>query len=151
MHPDEMYRSRLRAAIASIRYWTPQIKDVATVEEIETAEYWKLAVIPKVPGACPFELILRTDRQYGVVIASETYEDLPIASFDDFLPLVEAIAAGHVVQSRWISAATGRPEAIETTITLAPGRDWKNGTGVDRVAASDGHVRRDQHFLPYRR
>jgi hypothetical protein len=151
MLSDEAYRSRLRAKIASIRYWAPQINDVAKIEESETPEYWKLAVVPRVPGACPFEVILRADRHYGVVIDSETYEDLPITSFNDFLPLVEAIAEGRVVQSRWISAATGRPEAVQTTVSLEPGRDWCNGTDLDRVAASEGHVRHDHHFLPYRR
>jgi hypothetical protein len=151
MLSDEAYRSRLRATIASIRYWAPQITDAAKVEESETPEYWKLAVTPHVPGACPFELILRADRHYGIVVGSETFEDLPIESFDGFLPLVEAIAAGRLIQRRWSSAATGLDEAIETIITLGNSAEWRRGTGLDRLGEEAGLVRRDHHYLPYRR
>jgi hypothetical protein len=151
MTPDEAYRSKLRVAIASIRYWVPQINDAARVDETETPEYWKLAVHPLVPGACPFEIILRLDGHYGIVVASETFEDLPITSFDNFLPMVQAIADGRVVQHRWASAATGGPLAIETVLHLGTGKEWRQGTGLGQLATQDGTVRHDTHFLPYRR
>ena len=154
MSPDDAYLARLQAEIASLRYWVPTIADAAHVEDFDSPDYWKLAVIPHVAAACPFELLLRADQRYDVVIAGEAYEDLKIESLDLFVPLVEAIALGHVVQRDLASAATGQSHAIETVVTLAKGAPWRQrrvlaalppDTGTDDIIVTE------RHFLPYRR
>lgn len=154
MLSDDAYTSQLQSTIESIRYWLPSVADAVRAEEVETEGYWKVFVTPKTPGACPFELIFRADRHFDIVVAGETFEDLELKSFDYFLPLVEAIASGHVIQRRRVSPATGCPYDIETIITLGDGRAWcqkrqyAQGQGLTEP---DGLERQDKHFLAYHR
>ncbi len=125
MYSDDVYRSRLEVTIASLRYWLPSIGDAATVGEDETADYWKVWVKPHTATACPFELMLRADQHYDIVIGNEAFEDCPIESLDMFQPLAAGIAEGNVMHRHWVSAATHLPVAVETTV-LRP-KMGKNG------------------------
>jgi len=151
---EDTYRARLQAVIASLRYWIPSVADAARVEEMETADFWKMGVLPKVAGACPFELLLRSnDRKLDLAIAGEMYEDLDILPFEDFQPLVEAISEGRVVQRTWISPVTAALVDHETMITFASGKIWR---GHRAAGPASNEVREaaqvhDRHFLPYRR
>ena len=157
MDSDDTIRSRLQSTIASLRYWVPSIADAARVDETERPGFWQISVAPKIAGACPFELILRTDRSSGrfdCVIGGEVYEDRDLASPDEFLPLVEAIADGRVIQRRWLSTATGVLRKVETIVALANGKTWRQVRAVPTAAAdadTDAVEHRDRHFLPYRR
>lgn len=154
MSPDDAFLARLQATIASLRYWVPTIADTAHVEELDTPESWKLAATPKVSAACPFELLLRGDQHYDILIAGEAFEDLPIESLDMFVPLVEAIAAGRVVQRIGSSAATGTDYWIETVVGLDAGEPWRQRRALAALpagAASDDLIVTERHFLPYRR
>lgn len=154
MTPDDAYLARLQATIASLRYWVPTIADVAHSEELDSPEYWKLAITPSAAAACPFELLLRADEHYDVLIAGEAFEDLSITSLDLFVPLAEAIASGSVVQRLSHSAATGTPYRVETVITLANGDVWRQTRQVARAPARSGPddmITTERHFLPYRR
>ena len=157
MDSDDTIRSRLQSTIASLRYWVPSIADAARVDETERSGLWQISVTPRVAGACPFELILKTDRSsrsFDCVIGGEVYEDRDLASPDEFLPLVEAIADGKVIQRRWLSSATGVLRKVETVVSLANGKIWRQGREVGAAAAdtgTDAVEQRDRHFLPYRR
>jgi hypothetical protein len=154
MLSDDAYTSQLQSTIESLRYWIPSVADAVRVEELETEGFWKIFVNPKTPGACPFELIFRADRHYDMVIAGETYEDLKLASFDFFLPLVEAISEGRVIQRRRVSQSTGRTYDIETIVTMKDGRQWSRKQrvpGLPDQSEADGLELRDRHFLAYRR
>ena len=154
MHSDDVFRAQLQNTIASLRYWIPSIADAVRVEEIEDEGFWKISVIPKTQGACPFELIFRADRHFDMVIAGETFEDLELSSFDLFLPLVEAIADGRVIQRRRVSQATGALREIETIVLLKNGQDWRRLRTLGEATAlvtSEDTERRDRHFLSYRR
>ena len=157
MDSDDTIRSRLQSTIASLRYWVPSIADAARVDETERSGFWQISVTPKIAGACPFELILKTDRSSGrfdCVIGGEVYEDRDLASPDEFLPLVEAIADGRVIQRRWLSTATGVLCGVETIVTLGNGRTWQQLRETAPAAADvggDAVEHRDRHFLPYRR
>lgn len=153
MLPDDVYRSRLEAAIAGLRYWLPTVSDVATVTEAEGSGFWKMSVTPKAANACPFELVLRADQRHDLVIAGETFEDLPTKSLDIFVPLVEAIAEGRVVRCHWKSGATGAETAVETIVTLSDGREWSSARMLTPLASDnpDGVIAAARHFVPYHR
>lgn len=154
MSPDDAFLARLQATIASLRYWVPTIADTARVEELDTPVSWKLAATPKASAACPFELLLRGDQRYDILIAGEAFEDLPIESLDMFVPLVEAIAAGDVCQRIASSAATGTDHWIETVVTLRPGETWRQRRVIAPLPSGAGPadlIVTERHFLPYRR
>ena len=154
MLSDDVYRSKLQTVIATLRYWVPQISDTAHVEEKEHAGYWELSVTPHISGACSFALILHENQRYDFALGSETYEELPVEDLDMFLPLLEAIVDGQVVQRRWISQATGQLVDVDSIIKYGDGREWHNDrqagaalTAKDRSALEC----QAKHFLPYRR
>ena len=104
--------------------------------------------------ACPFELILHFDQRYDLAVADESYESLPIESFDIFVPFVEAIADGGIVQRRWVSRLTGLERSVETLVTLPGGGIWRETRGEPHLMPSlddDGTELRERCFLPYRR
>lgn len=152
MLPHDVFRARLEATIASLRYWVPTIADTATASETAGEGYWRIAVAPHVAQACPFALMLRADQMYDLVIAGETFEDRPISALDMFVPLATAIAEGRVVRRQTYAAASGRLIAEETIVDLG------NGGILREVRPQPGPnpgecevVVRDRHFLPYRR
>jgi hypothetical protein len=155
MLPDDVFRSKLQTTITALRYWAPAIADSARVEESETGSFWKTTVAPFTPNACPFELILHFDQHYDVALDDETYEGLPIEGFDMFLPFVEAVADGQIVQRHWVSRFTGLERSVETVVTLANGGIWRETRGAARTnappAADDGNELIERRFLPYRR
>jgi hypothetical protein len=112
MNVDDRYRARLQSAIAALRYWTPSIADQATIAETVGDDYWEIDSAPHTQGACPFELVLRSDGKHNLVIASETHEDETTDNFDLFVPLLSAIARGQVTRRITTSAATRMPLAI---------------------------------------
>lgn len=154
MLSDDVYRARLQATIAALRYWTPEIKDVARVEEADGLEFWKLKITPHVLGACPVELMLRTDQKHDLIIAGEVYEDRSNTALDRFVPLMEAIAAGKVVQRLHRSAATGTPLYLTTVIEMEGGKRWTDDrdlAGEEIINSSAPMILDERHFLPYRR
>ncbi|MGZ5823953.1 MAG: hypothetical protein ACXWJ2_08430, partial [Hyphomicrobium sp.] len=145
---------RLQSTITALCYWAPSIADAAHIEEAETGSYWKIKVAPTLPQACPFELILHFDQRYDLAVADENYESLPIESFDIFVPFVEAIADGSIVQRRWVSRLTGLERSVETLVTLPGGGIWREARGEPHLMPSledDGTELRERRFLPYRR
>lgn len=146
MMQDDVYRHTLQGTIEELRYWVPSIADVARVAEGGGPEYWHLDVSPKSPGGCPFEMLLRHDQHYDLVLAGQNYEFLPVPSLAVFLPLAQAVVDGRIIQRHWISTQTGVLRSIETLIDLGSSGCWREGG-----RAGEGCERRDLHFLPYRR
>lgn len=151
---EDSSRTRLQRHIAGLRYWIPAVADAARIEEIETAELWRITSVPHTRGACPFELMLRADGKYDIVVAGETFEELETNVFDDFQSLVEAIAKGRVIQRRWLSTVTGTVSEVETIVSLPDGREWRHcrPAQAGRPACPRQQAeKRDRHFLPYQR
>jgi hypothetical protein len=154
MLTDEALSSRLRATIESLRYWVPTIADVAHIAERSSGDTFVITIEPNTPAACPVELALRPNGRFDITIGGETYWDRAVPSYDLFLPLLEAIAAGNVVQRHWESLATGAVRAVETIVTMADGSVWREGRTIEDFASAvsrEATERRDRHFLPYRR
>ncbi len=152
MLPDDVYRSRLEAAIAGLRYWIPTVSDVAHATLDAGSGFWKLAVLPHAAGACPFELVLRQDQKHDIIIGGEAFEDLPTPNLEVFPQLADAIAEGHVVQCAWRSAVTGVESAVETIVTLADGREWSRCRFLTHMVDDhpDGFIATEHCFVPYR-
>lgn len=150
MLPDDRYRTQFELTTASLLAWSGFIRDVAAVSVDDTEAYWSMAATPRASAACPIVLVLgRRAQTFSVTLGSETYEDLPVESFDLFLPLLEAVAAGDVVERTFIFAATARPLAIEMRVGNSGHPLFAE---MRRIATTDGAVLyTDRHFLPYRR
>ena len=154
MLSNDVYRAKLRLTMTSLQYWVPSISDMARCEVVETADYGKITLSSFVEGGCPVELMLRADQLYDIVIAGELYEDRPVKSLDLFQPLLEAIIDGRVIQRRWFAMATGIERGVETIVTMADGRVWRDSHVDEAVAGAIPEAEtecRDRRFLPYRR
>lgn len=146
MTPEGSGLSSIEVTIEQIRYWVPTINDVASMVEAREGHSWLLSIEPHLAAACPVAIALRQDGRFDMSLAGETYEDCTLQSLDQLVLLLERIVDGDVIQRRWVSAATGLAQGIETFVRLGPGITWRNGPEPD-----GGVERRDRHFLPYRR
>lgn len=140
-----------QAIIEELRYWVPAVKDVAEILEFDEPEGWRLFVIPNVQGACPAEVLLRTDGLFDLEIAGETYGGLTLTSRDLLIRMLDGVALGRVCQRDWRMRATGASLHRETVIYIDEDAPWILGvseTFADRLGDMF-HIER--HFLPYRR
>lgn len=154
MNIDDRYRARLQASIAALRYWCPSIADSAAISETDSGDYWEIEVLPHVSGACPFELVLRTDGFHDLVIAGESFEDELTDDLELFVPLASAIARGDVRRRTYASAATATPLAVETIVELEKGRIWQRRRDIAIGLQGDlphEALITEHNFLPYRR
>ncbi|MGE0023494.1 MAG: hypothetical protein AB7S70_07680 [Hyphomicrobium sp.] len=143
---DALRAPSVEATIEQIRYWVPTISDVARTVEARDGESWLLSIEPHLAAACPVAIALSQSGRFDISIAGETYDDCALGSLDQLVHLLERISDGHVIQRRWVSAATGTMRGVETIVVLGAGAEWRDGQEAD-----GGSERRDRHFLPYRR
>jgi hypothetical protein len=91
-----------------------------------------MAVRPFFPGACPFELLIKANQTFDLVLDHETYENKPIQRFDLFLFLAKAIAEGRVERIETRNALTGILTNVAMRVELAPGWDWIGSRTVQK-------------------
>lgn len=153
MFSDDVYRSRLSEVIATLDAWADSERDCARITTSSTPNFWKMTVAPEVAGACPFELLLRSDQRFNVQIAGEFYEEKPVDTFEFFPMMARAIARGNVEHIEVANALTDALEAVETRVTLEDGWAWIGERRIARPARRvDGAQQLRSHcFLPYRR
>ena len=154
MFPDDVYRRHLGEIIAALETWAHDNRDVARIETASTPSFWKVNVNPHVRGACPFELLLRSDQRFNVAIGDEVYEDNPVGNFDFFAKLAGAIVRGHVERVDFLNALTGALDMIETRVTLDDGWAWIGERRIGQRSATrleSGQELRTRPYLPYRR
>ena len=125
--PQGIRGPSVEATIEQIRYWVPTVADVARAVEARESDSWLLSIEPHLATACPVAVVLRQDGQFDISIAGETYEDCTLESLDRLVIMLERITDGHVVQRRWISAATVRKTPI--TGPTAISRKTTSGCG----------------------
>jgi hypothetical protein len=136
----------IELTIEQLRYWIPSIKDVARVYEGMEGQSWLLSIDPYVRAGCAVAVEIKDSGVFDIAIGGETYEDLALLSSDDIVLLLDRISAGHVIQRRWFSPATGALQCVETLVELGQGATWRGGP-----PPLDGGEQRDRHFLAYRR
>lgn len=154
MLSDNVFRSRLEATVASLSYWAPTIKNAARIETTDDATAWRMQVTPHLRSACPLEISIRTDQKFDLKIAGETFTDLPLESFEIFLPIAEAVAEGRVVRRAWLTPSTGSEHTIETIVQLPGGKTWRAGRVNEQIArliSREDCIREDHSFPPYHR
>jgi hypothetical protein len=154
MLSDDVFRTRLAATFAELLKVAKALADVAEVSHVETARYVRLSLLPHAQGACPVEIMMRSDQLYDIEIGHQFYEDCPMVGFDEFVPLIEGIAKGDVVQRRHVSVATGAERSVETLVTLWRGMVWQKGhvhTDVALAIAEQDTVFENRRFVAYRR
>jgi hypothetical protein len=150
MLPDDTYRTNYLTTIRTLELWLATQQAVADIEVARADGSWRTRVTPHAANACPFELALRTDQHYDLSIGSEIYEDQPIDSLGLFPNLLEAIAAGRVINRRLASTATGTVQAIETIINPGDGIEWSGRRTFTKAPAADVVVF-DRHYVAYSR
>ncbi len=149
MLPDDVFRDRLEQTLVDIEAWAGKARDCAAIDIIASQRYWRMVVLPYAPMACPFELMIKSEQEFSLKLADETYEDRPVERFDLFPALARAVEAGHVERIEMLTAATDTFVGVATRVGLAPGWDW---IGERRVASPGGAEEcRTHRFLPYRR
>lgn len=157
MLSDDMFRTALAPIVAGLEAWADTLAGVAAVEHGQEGTFWRLALQPIAPAACPVEIIVHQRQTYDVGIGPESYEDLPLEDLGRLLPLLQAVAAGRVVTRSWTTLATGALGMVETIVEMdVAGRSdtWQrervllgpNSAGVRATGRA-----RDRHYAPYDR
>ncbi len=154
MTSTDNFRAQLHATIAALRYWAPQLRPGADIEDEKSASHWRFAARPHVASACPFELVLQPAPRFDIQVGDEAYEDVPLESFDLFLPLLTAISQGRLVQRTAVSRNTGAWRTIEMLVTMADGTIWRGervNEALVRALSPAQCVLLERHFAPYLR
>ena len=122
MSSDDSFRKQLQHVIAALEDWAKEMEPWATVELGPADGTWRISAVPHAPTACPFEIILRPDRKFDMIVGGEIYEDQPLDALTDIPQLVRAISNGRILIRRWTGQATGLLYSVETIVDL-PGSD----------------------------
>jgi hypothetical protein len=153
MLSDDTFHSALMQTMASLRAWSGFVADVADIEDAEIGDSWHFGLTPHMPGACPVDLVLRSDQRFDLNLDGEAYEDRAIETFDLFPRLIEAVADGRVIRRYAVSRATGLLHAVSTLVPLGDGAAFEAGRPIAGAPAlTDPPLEwRNVHYLPYRR
>jgi len=154
MLSDDVFRDNLERTLIKLEKWADTLTDCAAIDIAAGRHYWRLSVAPFTPGACPFELLIKSDQTFSLRLDRETYEDNPVDTFEFFSQLVNAIRAGRVERIETLDSATRSLVAIETRVELSPGGEWIGHRQIAPRAQRSSDVReerRTMRFLPFRR
>lgn len=134
MPSDDTFRKQLQHVIAALETWAKEMRPWANIELGPADGTWRISAVPNAPTACPFEIILRPDRKFDMMVGGEVYEDLPLDALTDIPQMVRSISNGRLLIRRWKGQATGLLYSVETVVDL-PG-------------ANEGHFRRPNPDAP---
>lgn len=154
MLPDDVYRHRLEKTLIELEAWANDKRGSADIAITASDRYWRMAVTPFLPGACSFELLIKSDQTFDLALNGEVYENKPVERFDLFPKLVQAIASGHAERIETRNALTGILTNIASRVELAPGWDWIGSRDVLKKFArelEESEERQTHRFLAYER
>ena len=153
MLSDDTFHSALMQTMASLRAWSGFVADVADIEDAEIGDSWHFGLTPHMQGACPVDLVLRSDQRFDLSLDGEAYEDRPIDTLDLFPRLIEAVADGRVIRRYAVSRATGLLHATSTVVRLGDASLFEaSRPSAGAPALADPPLEwRNVHYLPYRR
>ena len=152
MPPNDSFRKQLNHIITALEAWAKEMRPWADIEIDPINGAWRMSATPHVSTACPFEIVLRSDRKYDIRIGNEIYEDRPLDALTDIPQLVRGIANGRVVTRRWESWKTGLVYRIETVVDM-PGSEGRFvRENPDAPAVDDIELEASiEAYAPYRR
>jgi hypothetical protein len=149
MLPDDLFRDRLEQTLIDIEKHAAVIDKAAKIDVVAQPSYWRLAVRPFIPLACPFELMIKEDQTFSLELDGERYENLKIERFELFPALVRAIEKGDAERINTYSTVTDALVAVAMRVLLEPGWDWY---GERRLMPESAAEQRATHrYLPYNR
>jgi hypothetical protein len=149
MLPDDVFRDRLEQTLAEIEKSIASMRECATIEVKASTRYWSMAALPFQTGACPFELMVKSDQKFSLKLADEAFENRPVERFELFPQLVRAIEAGRVERISKFDAMTDALVGIEMRVELEPGWDWLAERRLASVTTAEEW--QAHRYLPYRR
>jgi hypothetical protein len=153
MKPQDVFNQAFDRATAELDAWLPSLADDAVIDRERMPMYWRARLIPHQANACPVEVMLSRSQVFDIEAGTESAEGQPLQDFGLFLPLLQAVVDGHVIQRTWLSQATGSELNREWIVEIAPGQTWsmrrhvRAGTAATELSA----VATDHAFVPYRR
>ncbi len=150
MQPNDVFERSYVKTIAELETAMRALADVAAIDHETTRGFWRGRVDPHAINACRFEVILYRAQMFDITLGLETYEARKVESLAVFMPILQALAKGHVITRRWSSTVTGAPVLVETLVTLADGAIWQDRHELLPVA-SERLEKRDMHFVAFSR
>lgn len=153
MASDDSFRKQLHHVISALENWAKEMQPFADIEYGPADGTWRIGAVPHVETACPFEIILRPDRKFDIMVGGETYEDQPLDALTDIPEIVRAISSGRVLIRRWASQATGLVYKVETIIDLPGSNEGRfERRNPDAPPIEDAElIACPESFAPYRR
>jgi len=154
MLPDDVFREKLEKALVELEAWAEDTRDSAEIAIAASGSYWRMAVVPVLPLACPFELLIKADQTFDISLDGEVHENKPIERLDLFLSMARAIADGRAERITTRNALTGVLLEITMRLELADGLDWIGTRQVPHRTQQQleaAEVRRSHRYLAYRR
>ncbi|MFO7296786.1 MAG: hypothetical protein DIU63_12340 [Proteobacteria bacterium] len=152
MPHDDSFRKHLHHIITALEAWAKEMRPWADIEIDRIDGAWRLSATPRVSTACPFEIVLRSDRRYDIRIGNEVYVDRSLDALTDIPQLVRSIANGRVITRRWESWKTGLLYRVETIVDM-PGSEGRFvRENPDAPAVDDVELEAAiEAYAPYRR
>lgn len=147
MLPDDVFRDRLEQTLVEIETHVANTREWAVVEVAASPRYWRMAVLPFFPGACPFELMIKADQKFSLKLAEHAFEDRRLESFDLFPNLIRAVEAGHVEKISKFNAMTEKLVAVAMRVDLSPDSHWSGEHRLLPPVPSEEW--RTHRYLPY--
>ena len=150
MQPNDVFERSYVKTIAELETAMRALEPVAAIDHETTRGFWRGRVDPHAINACRFEVILYRAQMFDITLGPETYEGRKVANLAVFVPILVALAQGHVVTRRWSSTVTGAPVLTETLVSLAGGLLWQDRHEL-LLVASERLEKRDMHYVAYAR
>lgn len=152
MISDDQFNLERDRAIRQLTQMSDGMRDVAHVVIEQSDNIWRLGLEPHAPGACAFDLAIRADQRFDILIADQLYEDLPIETFELFVGLAHAITDGRVIVRRYFTPLTGTETGSRALVQFDNDVVWSGpmrGPMNSRHSETD-FIAADSHFVPYR-
>lgn len=153
MQSQDTFNRDFDAATAILDRWLESLDGVSAIDREKTQGYWRARLDPREPNTCPAELMLSRSQTFDIDVGPEGLARQPIDGFALFLPLLQAVADGHVVHRLWSALATGSALTSEILVQLADGQYWSTRRLINAGAVTTDltATARDHIYLPYRR
>ena len=152
MLSDEAFSNSLTDTKRALESWADRYDGAVDIIVEDDPSYWRIHALPSEASLCPIELVLRPDRNYDLVIADAATEDQPIESFELFIALFEAVAAGKPIVRTYSSRATMQDLGTTTSVPLPDGSAWsvQRLTALGERLGLDDAVVSERRFATYK-